>query len=291
MLHSFEIMNERRNNRDLRELSFYTADGLIYFLDGSKGYTPKLAITKQPHNLVLRNLEEAFDQLTRHENYYPDTEQASEAIRAGETEVFDLTKLKLHKYNSETSYLTIPTFGGLDNEGLRIAQRVYGHGTDFLKNMKMLKDAGIEETRIYVTSPDYVQKHATKGQFARASWLNNFDYESQFSAFGRYVNYDDRVRGVRKKTDNDQFSAQKSDNSSDFLRRGASAEYRFPTRDEILVSLQPHIPLPLWAGFAETIPVQAQTYGDILQKAVDGKYLCSTSGRPFKRSLRKLFPK
>src|SRR3989344_2559654 len=128
MLHSFEIMNERISNHDLRKLSFYTADGLIYFLDGSKGYAPRLAITKQSDNLILQNLEEAFGQLTLNRNYYPDPEQASEAIKAWKTGVFDLTKLKLHHHNSEMSYITIPTFGGLDSEGLRIAQCVYGQG-------------------------------------------------------------------------------------------------------------------------------------------------------------------
>ena len=88
--------------------------------------------------------------------------------------------------------------------------------------MKMLEDAKIRETKIYVLNPDYVREHAEKGAIARVSWLYDFNYDSQFVACDRYINLRGRVRGVRKKTDKDKSSARQSaDISSDLLRRRA----------------------------------------------------------------------
>ncbi|MEK6809255.1 MAG: hypothetical protein AABY40_01145, partial [Nanoarchaeota archaeon] len=65
-------------------------------------------------------------------------------------------------------------------------------------NMKMLKEAKIGETKIYVLNPDYVRQHAEEGAVGRASWLNEFGSNSNFDADGR--NFDDHgsVCGVRR---------------------------------------------------------------------------------------------
>ena len=233
MLHVDQLMNERRTHADgqvRQELCnqwFYTADGEVYFLDGA-GKTPTLAITREAHNPVLQHIDDAFEQLTQNHNYRLSQTDAGKAVSALDTVLIALPKLRLYKHDSEFSYLVIGTtprkYGKLNEEERKFAERVYGQEDDFVQNMKMLDKAKIDETRIFVLNPDYVLKQAAEGAVGRASWLSLFYYNSNFNAIDRYIYNRNSVRGVRKKTDNDQFSTQKSDNSSDFLRREFIAE-------------------------------------------------------------------
>ena len=201
MLHVDQLMNERRTNEELCSQWFYTADGEVYFLDGARK-TPALAMTREAHNPVLKNIDSAFDQLTKKHDYrvlQPDFEQALAVI---DTVLIALPTLRLSKHDAEFSYLPIGTapskYNKLNEEERKFAERVYGQGDIFAKNMKKLKDADISETRIWVLNPDYVQKHAAEGAIARASWLIIFDGDSLFNADVRDVGNRYRVRGVRR---------------------------------------------------------------------------------------------
>ena len=207
MRHVDELMNERRTHPDkqvrqkLRNFWFYTADGELYRAKGKKR-TPQWAITRLPHNLVLNHLDDAFSKLTGTGcNYYPDSQEAERAFRAKDTEVFDLTRLRLKKENDDYCFLPIDTQNyekNLNAEEKRAAQRVFGKGKNFALNMKMLKDAKINEARIYVLSPQYVQEQAKESPLGRASRLDNFSYNSVFDADGRDVGNRYRIRGVRR---------------------------------------------------------------------------------------------
>ncbi len=195
--HVDEIMTERRTNEELRKLWFYTADGELYFMDGGK---PKLAMTREPDNLVLRHIDDAFTQLTSGGNYVPHPAEAERAIKASTTEVFDLTKLNPKKYDNEFSFIEVSTtnYNSLNPEQRRLAERVYGKGNDFVLNMAMLKQSGINTTRVYVLDPEYVKEHANRGPIGRGSWLNNFYSDSSFIANDRNINNRGRLRGVRR---------------------------------------------------------------------------------------------
>ncbi len=203
--HVDQLMNERRTNPltldgDLRTQWFYTADGEIYSMDGK---TPTLAITREANNLVLRHIDDAFTQLTTTGNYRPDVQEVQAAIHSADTLVVDLTTLKLQGKEDEYRYMPVSTskYDRLTSEQRALAERVYGQGADFVANMQMLKDAKIDETRIFVLSPDYVREHAGRVPLARASWLLNFyGNDSGFLADVRYVNDDFRVRGVRRES-------------------------------------------------------------------------------------------
>ena len=201
MLHVDQLMNERRTNEELRTQWFYTADGEVYLLDGARK-TPTLAMTREAHNPVLLNIYAAFEELTQKQNYRPTQADVQQALAAPDTLLVALPNLRLSKNDAEFSYLTLGTtpakYNKLNDEERKLAERVYGQGNDFSENMKMLKDAGIGETRIWVLNPDYVQKHAEKGAIARASWLDDFNYVSRFLAGGRDFDDHDRVRGVRR---------------------------------------------------------------------------------------------
>lgn len=196
--HSDQLTAERRTNHDLRDQYFYTADGEIYFM---KDNNPMLAITRESHNPVLNNVDEAFTQLTQEGNYHINQEEAETAISAEDTEVFDLTKLNLFGGNSEYQYLTVSTsvkgYEELNSEERQLAERVYGQGDKFAEAMKMFADASIEETRIYVLNPEYVQKEATDSFIGRASWLYDFGDDSDFDANYRDIDIHNRLRGVR----------------------------------------------------------------------------------------------
>ena|SRR3990167_646122 len=69
MLHVDELMNERRSNKELQYQWFYTADGLIYFLDGVDKI-PTLLITREAHNPVLQRIDDAFEPLIKGANYH-----------------------------------------------------------------------------------------------------------------------------------------------------------------------------------------------------------------------------
>ena len=81
-----------------------------------------------------------------------------------------------------------------------------------MKNMEMLERDKIREISIGVLSPDYVQEHAKKGPIAQASYLEMIRNVS-FAATNNGHIYSSGVRGVRK-TDSNQFSAQKCDKKS-----------------------------------------------------------------------------
>lgn len=195
--HVDELAKEQLINHDLRNQTFYTADGNIYFTAGFG--RPKLAMTREQDNLILNNLDDAFLQLLERGNYRVSQEDAERAIDAANTEIFDLLKLTLSGENSEWRYLSIGTspekYEQLAPEDCRLAERVYGKDQTFIDVMQFLVDKGVNETRVYVLAPDYVKEHASKDAVGRASWRIN--YSNDFNANGRNIYYSDRLRGVR----------------------------------------------------------------------------------------------
>src|SRR3989344_4422863 len=196
-----EITTERRTNESLRKSVYYTADGIIYWMQDGK---PMLYITPEEGNLVLRHLADAqnssYDQLVSNHNYRPSLDEVMPAIDPQQgTEKFDLSDLALAGENHEWNYFSIGTspqaYNRLITTGKRLAERVFGSGQDFTLAMQMLNDAGITETRIFVLNPGYVAGNAVN-PLGRASWLNNFDYYSDFSALVRNVDDHNALRGV-----------------------------------------------------------------------------------------------
>ena len=201
ILHADELMKERRTNEELRNQLLYTADGLIYLLQG-ENRTPTLAITRGSSNPLFQDfkIDEYCQQLRENKNYRPTPEETSRALQAEDTVLVDLTKLELQGDDQESRHLTINTqnYNGLNSEQQKLAERVYGKGQDFGLTMRILADAGILDTRVFVLNPDYVCIGAKENSLGRASWLSSFSISSYFSAYGRIVNYRDHTRGVRR---------------------------------------------------------------------------------------------
>ncbi len=202
MRHVDELMRERRENIELRNQWFYTADGEVYSLENK---TPTLWVTREATNPVLKNIEDAFEQLITKGNYLV-TPADFEAVRnASDTVSIDLTQLGLQKDNKEYQHLKIDTskkLGKYNAEQQKLLRRIYGPtDEDYTANMQVLRDSQlkIKETRIFVLNPNYVKANVKNNAVGRASWLSSFSLNSDFGANVRSVDYDGGcVRGVRR---------------------------------------------------------------------------------------------
>jgi hypothetical protein len=137
------------------------------------------------NNPIFGNLEEACRQLTLTGNYVPSTDNAVTA--KGSALRVRLADLNLQEHNDELSYYEIDTsnYNLLNPAQRALAEAVHGSGEQFGNVMKMLREAGISKTRIYVLNPKYVQKHAKEHDICRACWLDNFNGGSFFGAYVR----------------------------------------------------------------------------------------------------------
>lgn len=186
--HASEIQNDRRAKKCSTSQWFWTADFPMY---QSEGKEPILYMADRADNLIFQNTEEAVKQIRASNNYRPTAEGIKTVLSAaekGNALKMTLSDLKLKKHDDEFSYYEINTRKPekLNGAQVRFAKRVHGRtDSDFLANMKMLKDAGIGTTRIYFLNPKYVLKQLKDnkdGAIARASWLSSFGLDSDFNA-------------------------------------------------------------------------------------------------------------
>lgn len=238
MLHAYQLMNERRTNAGNAKLrkGFYTADGAIYFLKG-KQKIPALAITSGAYNPILKHIDDAFIQLTRKHNYQLSPAEVEQVLAAPDTVEIDLSSLGSPEQDSEFfNYLVIKTkptkYSHLDKEERKFAERVYGQGSNFVQNMKMLRDNGIRKTRIHFLNARYVRKHAEKGAIARASQLGNFNCDYEFNACFHFLYNPYSLRGVRKETSI----------SLDFLRQVNRGVFLEPAFNRALIQQDRYAP-------------------------------------------------
>ena len=174
MLSAHQLMSERRNSSAFKHESFYTSDGVVYFLNGADK-VPTLAMTGENCNPVLRNIGTAYKELTKGNNYYVSPQDLEIILADSNTALVSLPSLRLSKDSSEVSYLDIEFFLDqvMNDDERKLAKRIYGpRGEDYVGNMAMIQHARVTIPRIYVLSPDYIREHAQKGAIARASILS-----------------------------------------------------------------------------------------------------------------------
>lgn len=201
-LHADQLMAEQVQDAGLRNQSFYVADGPLYSLEGKK-QTPTLWLSREADNLVLRHLNDkvnsSYDQLVNTGNFRPNSQEARKAMQAKDTLRVDLTKLHLQGNEAEWRYLEISTtdYNTLNAEERKLVERWYGQGKAFVTAMKTLKRAGINETRVYVLNPTYLDKEAKERPLGRAGWRGGFNISAGSYANDRIVNNRNGLRGVR----------------------------------------------------------------------------------------------
>ncbi len=200
VLHVDQLTSERRSNPELRNLWFYTADGELYQAEKKKTLW---VITREPQNLVLQNIDEAYRQLTQEGNYIPNGEAAAAAIAHADSVVIDLKGLIEVKDSDEYGHFNVNPrkVKKLNSQKRMAALRIFGPDEEnFGLNMEMFAEAGISPD-VYTLLPSYVQaisKQKGSKCVGRASWLNDFINGSNFNAGGRGIYYYVRVRGVRQ---------------------------------------------------------------------------------------------
>ena len=254
--HSDQLTTERRTNpiaedgQDLRNQWFYTADGELYTVQKRKSLW---AITREPQNLVLQNIEEAYKQLTGQGNYFSDVEAGQSALEHDDTVVVEIAGLKLKRNNNQYGHFVIDPkkTNKLNSQQKLAAQRIYGSDEEnFGLNMEMFAEAGLTPY-VYILTPDYVQKTLKENDeefVGRASWLGIFNNGSSFNAnVGRGVGDRDALRGVRKVAVG---SAEKNEVPS---VPEEEKEIAAPTMEDILTVSRPHISELGWEQFQADI--------------------------------------
>ena len=197
--HVDQLTTERRTNHGLRNQRFYTADGELYTVQKREHLW---VITREPQNLVLENIDEAYRQLTGQGDYFPDTEAAQTSLEHKDSVVVNLEGLKLVKDNDQYGHFVVDpkAVNKLNSEQRKAAQRIYGPDEEnFGQNMEMFAEAG-KTPYVFVLMPDYVQstlRSNDKEFVGRASRLGDFDYNSNFIAVDRDGSNHYALRGVR----------------------------------------------------------------------------------------------
>ena len=237
--HVDQLTTERRTNHGLRNQWFYTADGELYTVQKRKHLW---VITREPQNLVLKNIDEAYSQLTGQGNYFPDADAAQSSLEHEDSVVVNLKGLKLMKdYDQYGHFVVNPkAVGKLNSEQRKAAQRIYGPDEEnFGQNMEIFAEAG-KTPYVFVLMPDYVQgmlRSNDKKFVGRASWLNNFNYNSSFNASVRYVNNRYALRGVRRVIAEGDAPENEVPSTLQETER-----LRSPTMEEILAVSRTHVP-------------------------------------------------
>jgi hypothetical protein len=192
-----EISNQRRESEKLRHRYFWTRDTAIYDTEKDEGVL-YLTLSESP---IFKNIREATKQLAQDCNYQVKQEDLEAAVNAQDTLKVALSDLDLRRHNGEYSVFEINTthYNKTLNAAQRtVAERAFGSGEDFDKNMATLKEAGFSKTKVYTLNPRYVKKHAKDGAVARACQLYGFRFGSGFDAGERGVDIPNHnwLRGV-----------------------------------------------------------------------------------------------
>lgn len=286
MRHVDQLTTERRTNHDLKRNWIYTSDGELYTAKEEKIIW---GITREPQNLVLQNIDEAYRQLTENGNYFPILEEAQSSFEHSDTVVVDIKGLKLVKDCGEYGHFVVDpkNVKKLNSQQKLAAKRIYGPDEDnFRQNLEMFSKDG-KCPLVFVLMPDYVQhtlRQNNKKYLGRASWLSNFNDDSSFVAIDRSIGLHLSVRGARREVLAAGAAQKKVDSPSPEQHL-----VHLPTRDEILTTARPYIAPPLWREFAKIIPDTSPVLGDVLQQTIDGKYLSPHSLETFKTQLGALY--
>jgi len=233
-----QLTNERRIDFDLRSPWFYSSDTALYQVENGEVF---LYFGNGIVNPVLNNVKEASKELASKGIYFPnqeDVDTVAESAKAGDTLKVKLSDLRLKWAWDEWSYLEIETdnYGELKKAERLLAERVFCQGADFVDNMKMLNNAGITTTRIYVLKPRYVKEKATGKAIALASWLYGFGNYSGFGAPVRYAYSHNGLRGVKVAV---KSSAQKIDPIIDPIEQAYQTILKYP--DKSVKAMTPDI--------------------------------------------------
>jgi len=145
-----------------------------------------LYIPKERNKLVRVSsiLESATKATQAHRNnkeFYPTRKQIERSLIDSIDFPEEIIEIPTNRFGSEA--LTVYAFGG------EIEARAYG---------RFLRESGIKEMSVYPVGKDYVNKQSQP--FSRQLWFWDLNLRSRFSGYGRSLNGDNRMRGVKMAT-------------------------------------------------------------------------------------------
>lgn len=211
-----EIQSERLKR--LRDQCFYTGNGVAYGIKDSDVF---LYLTDFSNNPLMKDPAAAARALLRHGNFFVSPADAAsleaKAQSGNGVSAFNLSSKVLQKhlqrYNNEFSYIEVST--AKLAEGRVAFKQEYGEEVTALFDSvhgdaiygengigRLLLKGKKETTGIWLLNPKYV-KTALKSResgtmIARASYLNDFDDNTNVALGGRYVESHKHMRGVVK---------------------------------------------------------------------------------------------
>ncbi len=246
--HWDELSRDQIADASLRGRGFYVADFPLYTVRKGKPVVALARHTKEhPHNLVLVHLfdeqNSSYDQLIQTGNFRPNPDEAQAVLDAADTLQMEMSGLRLSGDDPVYRFLRVRAedgFVGIGEDRYQhpneveqaLIQRV-GYTREFLDVLRS-EPHNIGETRVYLLNPDYVAAEAGEQFVGRVAWRSNFFIDLANSiANGRYVDFHEALRGVRKKSSSDLISAPESDSSSDSVRRVVAPQGCAPEKGQV----------------------------------------------------------
>ncbi len=196
-----ELMNDRRDDENLRNQKFWTADSVTYQV---KNDEVLIHLAKRENNLIFKNLTKAIHQITNTGYFIPSKESLDTVIESETTLHFKSSELGLKEYEQDSTYAYVGIDTSMYNLTLNqygriLAERLFGEGKDFKKNMLLLQENGISQTKIFFPSPKIIKDLlGNEGVMTFLCGLNSFDMNSNVTASSSDVNCPDiHIRGER----------------------------------------------------------------------------------------------
>jgi len=200
-------LNARKDYSLNKTGGFYTANVLLYGVEKRKPFF-LFGGREAFLRLYVPHIEEVCRQISESQRQVyipPNADKAwamKEGISSGALKRFDLAELiEIKAPNSEYGCFVIDTNRADQLKGAKreLAELIHGQGDDYFECMQMLAKNNISQTQIILLLPDYIISRAGNNLIGRASWLENFHFDSNFSAVEHRIEVSQRFRGVRKK--------------------------------------------------------------------------------------------
>lgn len=128
---------------------------------------------------ILESAKKATQVHRTRKEFYPTRKQIEQSLTDDSVDFPEKT-IEIPTNRFDWGALTVYIFGGEKKA------KAYG---------EFLHDAGIKEMPVYAVDKDYVDNQSKS--FARQLWFGPLDFRSELSGYGRLLDYDDRVRGVK----------------------------------------------------------------------------------------------
>lgn len=153
--HSDELLNAFRQNILEHDRWFWLGQSMVF---GKEEDKPVLYVARRDSNPILRNPEEALNQLLNTGDYHVTNDELRDVVNSKETMRFPYKTLKPVKKvrrGANICFVEVDTsnYDSASPEQRNLAEFFYGTGDEFVKNMAMIKEQGNDKVVIDLMHP------------------------------------------------------------------------------------------------------------------------------------------